>query len=154
MEFIMRNKRRHYVDVGGKWALVGRGFAKFDEKKKPECVTRQYFHEAGSRTRIVGYTPEIEYEIDAIANDAASLAIRRIAESELSDEAASVRVLSVDMSAASAGGAYLAICRTYSVLADACGGDDVLTYKGRLVCASPAVRGVFVVQSGVFKEVE
>lgn len=150
MEYIMRNKKRHYVDVGGKWAPVGRGFALFEEKKKPERVTRQYFHESGSRTRIVGYTPEIKYELDAIARDEASLAIRGITDRELSGDAAIVQVLSVDMTAESVGGAYPAICRSYCVVADGCGGDDVLSYKGTLVCASPAVRGVFVVQSGVF----
>jgi hypothetical protein len=150
MEFVMRNKRRHYVYAGGKWAEVGRGFAKFEEKKMPEVVERQYFHEGGTRVRITGYSPEIEYELDTLTQGDASKLIRGITERELSGEAAEVRVLTVDMSASSSGGAYPAICRKYAVVADASGGEDVLVYKGKLVCASPSVSGVFVVQSGVF----
>jgi len=152
MEYIKRNKKRHFLDIKGKWAEVGRGFAKFEDKKNPETVERQYFHESDTCTRVVGYSPVIEYELDAVRNDAAAEVIRRITESELIGEAATVRVMSVDMSSPTSSGAYPAICRDYSVVAGEDGGDTVLNYKGKLKCASPAVRGTYVAQSGMFVE--
>ena len=152
MEFTERNKIRHFVEIGGKWAEVGAGFAKFEEKKNPMFTERQYFHEDGERVRVIGYSPEIEYELDALNEGAASELIRSITERELSGKAAEVRVLTVDMTSQASGGAYPAICRGYSVIADECGGEDELVYRGKLVCATPAARGLFVMQSGVFVE--
>ncbi len=150
MKITERYKRRHYVEVRGKWAEVGAGFAKFEEKKNPALSQRQYFHESGPVVSVTGYSPEIEYELDSLACGGASELIREITEREKSGADAEVRVLTVDMTDTSSGGAYPAICRTYSVAADKCGGNDELIYTGKLVCASEAVRGVFVVQSGVF----
>lgn len=152
MGIIKRNRIRHYVDVGGKWARVGMGFSRFDEIKKPEIVERRYFHESGARACVVGYSPEILYELDATLCDAAAELIRGVHRNELSGDDSEVRVLTVDTSVSGRSGAYPAICRSYCVAADECGGEGELIYKGKLVCASPAVRGVFVVQSGVFAQ--
>ena len=150
MKITERYKRCHYVEVCGKWTEVGAGFAKFEEKKNPTLSRRQYFHESGPVVSVVGYSPEIEYELDALACGGAAGLIREITECEKFGADAAVRVLTVDMTDTSDGGAYPAICRTYSVAADKCGGGGELIYTGKLVCASEALHGVFVVQSGVF----
>ena len=147
------NRRRFYIDVSTsdspKWAKVGRGFIKFREKMSPRLYKRHYITDPTDTVTVLGYTPEIEFELDTRFSDPSCSRLREIACGECVGEGAALSVLSVDACDAVSEIGYPACRRRYTVTqGEYC--TDLATYKGILEADPKLERGTFYPSSVVF----
>ena len=118
-------------------------FTELSVEKNPKEYSRQYIDEAEERTDVVGYSPSMSYNFDDYAGDAVLEDIVRITDNELLGTDAQREIVQVDFSSPAENGGYVAIKRTFAVIADSEGDStDAYTYSGTFKTVSKKVIGV------------
>ncbi|MBQ9915515.1 MAG: hypothetical protein IJO50_05150 [Clostridia bacterium] len=117
------------------------GFTEMAKTANPKEYARQYVDEAYERKDIVGYSPEYAFSFDMFLDNAVHGDIAAICDEEKLGSDAVRSIVIVDMTQAGADGAYPAVKRDFSVVADREGDStDAYTYSGSLkVCGDKIV---------------
>lgn len=120
------------------------GFTEMSTSKNPQEYSRKYIDEDYERSSVVGYSPSMSYKYDEEVGNDVHKALAEIADSELCGDAATVRILIVDLSAptSSGGSSFNAVAREYAVIPNSEGDDDnTYTRSGDFKVAGEKVFG-------------
>ena len=151
---VSRSQFLAFMKVGATpaYELIGEGFTSFSESKNPKEYTRQYVHETGERTDVIGYSPSIAYAVDVYSNDPVISEIVDITDNEYLGALTHRKICSVNLwRPGTTSGTYEAYERTYAVIPDSKGdGAEALNYSGTLKCVGDKVKGTFALATKVF----
>ena len=111
-------------------------FSKFSPNKNAKEYNRQYVDEVAETSDVVGYAPAIDYSLDAHRNNPVHQHFRKVTDNELIGDAATLDIISVDLSN---GDAYK---RKWAIIPGAEGDSlNAYTYAGTLKAKGEAVHG-------------
>lgn len=111
-------------------------FSKFSPSKNAKEYNRQYVDEIAETSDVVGYAPSIDYSLDAHRNNPVHAHFRKVTDDECIGDAATVDIISVDVTD---GDAYK---RTWAIVPGAEGDSlNAYTYAGTLKAKGEAVHG-------------
>lgn len=137
------------------------GFTEMNISKNAKEYSRKYVDEDMERKGVAYYSPSISYKYDEETGNDVHALLSDIADNELTDDAAKVTILVVDLTAPSAPNAssFKAVKRDYYVIPSSEGDDaDTYTRSGSFSVASEKVFGTATTedawQTAAFKAAE
>ena len=127
---IQRSEKLAFMQVTEGASTVYRrmtGFTELSVSKNPKEYTRKYIDESAERNSVVGYSPSISYKLDYEPENTVHGEFSRIADRELTGEAAVRDIVIVDLTTKDNDGICSAIKRAFSIIPSS-EGDDSETY--------------------------
>lgn len=121
-----------------------KGFTEMSVSKNPKEYSRKYIDEDSERSSVVGYSPSMSYKYDEDATDTVHKVLADIADNELTEDAAKVTIVVVNLAkpTSQGGSAFEAVQRDYSVIPDTEGDDeDTYTRSGEFKTAGARIIG-------------
>lgn len=109
------------------------GFTELSTSKNPIEYSRQYVDEDAERTDITGYSPEISYNFDEVADNPVHQDLVSIEDDEVIGSAATREIIMVYLNreATTPAGSFEARRRTFTVVPDTSGDTtDAMTHSG------------------------
>lgn len=111
-------------------------FSKFSPNKNAKEYNRQYVDEKAETSDVVGYAPAIDYSLDAHRSNPVHEFFRKVTDGELIGDAATLDIISVDVTNNSA------YKRTWAIIPGAEGDSlNAYTYAGTLKAKGDIVHG-------------
>ena len=121
-----------------------KGFTELSVSKNPKEYSRKYIDEDSERSSVVGYSPSMSYKYDEDAADAVHKTLADIADNELTEDAAKVTIVIVNLAkpTTQGGSSFEAVQRDYCVIPDGEGDDeDTYTRNGEFKAAGNKIIG-------------
>lgn len=121
-----------------------KGFTELSVSKNPKEYSRKYVDEDSERSSVVGYSPSMSYKYDEDTADTVHKALADIADNELTEDAAKVTIVIVNLAkpTTQGGSSFEAEQRDYCVIPDSEGDDeDTYTRSGEFKAAGNRIIG-------------
>lgn len=153
---ILRHQFETYMDLGTSGSpdfnLIGEGFTSLSESKNPKEYTRKYVNKTVEQSDVIGFSPSIAYNCDAISDDPVVAEIIDITDGEAKGDDTHRDIVTVNLwQPGGTEGTYVACKRNYSVIPSNKGdGTDALVYTGTFKAVGDKVTGVFAPATKTF----